>query len=213
MQTSTASNSSKNASQRSEVAFQRCMNLDCGATYDVGQVLTRCRSCGDLLDVAYDWDRVKLPKRLSDFQEMWTRRHEPLRFSGVWRFHELLPYAPQDKVVTVGEGQTLLQQANAVARFVNVKSGNLYLQYEGMNPSGRSRTTECARPSLMPLWSGPNEPLVHLLEIPVLHWQCTVPLPAYEGRHLHRERQDFVWKTFASVGVRCVDRANCWRFR
>lgn len=136
MQTTTALGSNKHAGQRSEIAFQRCMNLDCGNTYDVGQVLTRCPDCGDLLDVAYDWDRAVLPKKLSDFQEMWTRRHEPLRFSGVWRFHELLPYAPQDKVVTVGEGQTLLQQANAVARYVNVKPGKLYLQYEGMNPSG-----------------------------------------------------------------------------
>ncbi len=31
-------------------------------------------------------------------------------FSGVWRFHELLPYAPAEKVVTVGEGQTLLHK-------------------------------------------------------------------------------------------------------
>jgi len=121
---------------RESHAFQRCLNLDCLATYDVGQTLTRCPSCGDLLDVTYEWDRVGLPKKLSDFQQMWSRRNEPLRFSGVWRFHELLSFAPQDKVVTVGEGQTLLQQANAVARYVGLKPGKLYLQYEGMNPSG-----------------------------------------------------------------------------
>ncbi len=67
---------------------------------------------------------------------MWTRRHEPSRFSGVWRFHELLPFAPIDQVVTVGEGQTLLQQADSVAPYVGVKTGGLFLQYEGMNPSG-----------------------------------------------------------------------------
>jgi len=121
---------------RESHAFQRCLNLDCLATYDVGQTLTRCPACGDLLDVTYEWDRVGLPKKLSDFQQMWSRRNEPLRFSGVWRFHELLSFAPQDKVVTVGEGQTLLQQANAVARYVGLKPGKLYLQYEGMNPSG-----------------------------------------------------------------------------
>jgi threonine synthase len=89
-----------------------------------------------LLDVTYEWDRVGLPKKLSDFQQMWSRRNEPLRFSGVWRFHELLAFAPQEKVVTVGEGQTLLQQADAVGRYVGLKPGKLYLQYEGMNPSG-----------------------------------------------------------------------------
>jgi threonine synthase len=119
-----------------ELAFQRCINIDCLATYDVGQTLTKCPKCGDLLDVTYHWDRIGLPKKLSDFQQMWSRRFEPLRFSGVWRFHELLPYAPAEKVVTAGEGQTLLQQADAVARYVGVKPGNLYLQYEGMNPSG-----------------------------------------------------------------------------
>jgi threonine synthase len=36
----------------------------------------------------------------------------------------------------VGEGQTLFQQADAVGRFVGLDPGNLYLQYEGMNPSG-----------------------------------------------------------------------------
>ncbi len=61
---------------------------------------------------------------------MWSRRYEPIRFSGVWRFHELLPYAPHDKIVTAGEGQTLLQQANSVARYV------------GMNPATSTCNTK-----------------------------------------------------------------------
>src|SRR5262245_10600180 len=67
---------------------------------------------------------------------MWSRRNEPLRLSGIYRFHELLPFATPDSVVTVGEGQTLLQQADGVAQFVGMKPGRLYLQYEGLNPSG-----------------------------------------------------------------------------
>ncbi len=107
--------------KHADVAYQQCLNLDCAATYGVGETLTRCPKCGDLLDIAYEWDRIELPRRLSDFQQMWMRRYEPLRFSGVWRFHELLQYAPADKVVTVGEGQTLLQQADSVGRFVGLK--------------------------------------------------------------------------------------------
>ncbi len=102
----------------------------------MGQTLTACDRCGDLLDVDYDWARVPVPSRLADFESMWSRRHERLRFSGVWRFHELLPFAPSDQLVTVGEGQTLLQQADRVAGFVGLQPGNLFLQYEGMNPSG-----------------------------------------------------------------------------
>ncbi len=120
----------------SGLAHQRCINPLCGATFDVGQERTACDRCGDLLDIDYDWSRIQVPGQLSDFEQMWSRRYEPMRFSGVWRFHELLPFAPADKVVTVGEGQTLLQQANEVGKFVGMKPGQLYLQYEGMNPSG-----------------------------------------------------------------------------
>jgi threonine synthase len=117
-------------------AYQRCLNIDCDATYGVDEFHTRCTRCGDLLDIAYDWDRNPVPRRLSEFEEMWTRRWDPIRFSGVWRFRELLPYAPVEKIVTVGEGQTLLQQADNVARYVGIRPGKLHLQYEGMNPSG-----------------------------------------------------------------------------
>lgn len=120
----------------SELAFQKCMNVDCGATFGVGEVLTSCPKCRDLLDVKYNWDRIEVPSKLSDFESTWTKRYQPLRFSGVWRFHEMLPFAPENKVITVGEGQTLLQQANSVARYVGIRPGQLYLQYEGMNPSG-----------------------------------------------------------------------------
>ena len=119
-----------------DVAFQRCISPACGATYDVGQVLVSCPECGNLLDVAYDWDRLPIPKQLSELEEKWRLRSEPLNFSGVWRFRDLLPFAPDEKIVSVGEGQTLLQQANFVAEYAGLRPGKLFLQYEGMNPSG-----------------------------------------------------------------------------
>ncbi len=109
---------------------------DCAATYDVGDVRTSCDACGSLLDVDYDWDLLPVPDSLEAFEEKWSRRNEPLCFSGVWRFYELLPFAPPNKIVTIGEGQTLLHSSDGVARFVGVQPGNLFLQYEGMNPSG-----------------------------------------------------------------------------
>jgi len=54
----------------------------------------------------------------------------------VWRFRELMPFAPLEDLVTIGEGQTVLQQADALASHVGVKPGCLFLQYEGFNPSG-----------------------------------------------------------------------------
>ncbi len=119
-----------------DLAQQKCINPACGATYDSMSVRTSCSKCGELLDIVYDWNRVGVPSNLREFEAMWSRRYDPVRFSGVWRFHELLPFAPQSSVITVGEGQTLLQQTDAVGEYVGVNSGRLHLQYEGMNPSG-----------------------------------------------------------------------------
>lgn len=119
-----------------DLAFQRCINPKCAATYETHSIRTSCDVCGDLLDIDYDWDRAGVPDRLSYFEKMWSQRTNPVRFSGVWRFHELLPFTTQDQLVTVGEGQTLLQTADEVAKYVGMNAGQLHLQYEGMNPSG-----------------------------------------------------------------------------
>jgi threonine synthase len=121
---------------KTDLAFQRCVKPDCAATYDVGEVRTSCDACGSLLDVAYDWDALPVPETLAAFEEKWSRRNEPLCLSGVWRFYELLPFAVPSKIVTIGEGQTLLHPSPGVAKFVGSQSGNLFLQYEGLNPSG-----------------------------------------------------------------------------
>jgi threonine synthase len=119
-----------------DLAYQRCINPRCATTLPVDRAVFSCPHCGDLLDVVYDWDRLPVPSRLSDFEAKWSRRLDPLSFSGVWRFYELLPFAPKDRIVTIGEGQTLLRPSDLAARYVGVDDGNLLLQYEGMNPSG-----------------------------------------------------------------------------
>jgi threonine synthase len=86
--------------------------------------------------VVYDWDRAAPPTSWKFFEQKWARRYDPLDFSGVWRFRELLPFAPAEQIVTIGEGQTLLQPSAGVAKYVGMQAGRLYLQYEGMNPSG-----------------------------------------------------------------------------
>lgn len=88
------------------------------------------------MDVAYDWNKLPPPKSLREFEAKWSERTNPLSFSGVWRFHQLLPFAPPEKILTIGEGQTILQKADIVASYVGLDPGLLFLQYEGMNPSG-----------------------------------------------------------------------------
>ena len=116
--------------------FQRCIHPHCQTTVDVGSNHFSCPQCHGLLDVAYDWDRCTIPTSLREFQKKWTRRSDSLDFSGVWRFRELFPFADDSQIVSIGEGQTLCQKADSVARYAHMNPGQLYLQYEGMNPSG-----------------------------------------------------------------------------
>lgn len=121
----------------SQPAQQVCLNPDCGKQYPLTEVLTACTACGALLDIAYDWQKQPVPATLAGFEAKYaTRRSNPLHFSGVWKFKELLNFVPDDKVATIGEGQTLLRCENRAAGYVGSKAGNLFLQYEGLNPSG-----------------------------------------------------------------------------
>ena len=119
-----------------ETAFQKCINPDCAAEFDCGQALFKCPKCGELLDAQYNWDKIDVPDKLSEFGKRWANKNNPLDFSGVWRFRELLNFCEDKYKVTIGEGQTILQQNDAVAKYVDIKQGRLYLQYEGLNPSG-----------------------------------------------------------------------------
>jgi len=117
-------------------AFQKCINPDCGAEFDCGQAMFKCPQCGELLDIQYNWDKIEVPNKLGDFAKRWASRTNRLDFSGVWRFRDLLNFCEDKYKVTIGEGQTILQQNDAVAKYVDIKPGRLYLQYEGLNPSG-----------------------------------------------------------------------------
>jgi threonine synthase len=119
-----------------DAAYQKCINPDCGAEFDCGQAMFKCPSCGELLDIRYNWDEIYVPSKMSEFAKRWATRDNPLDFSGVWRFRELLNFCEDENKVTIGEGQTILQQNDAVAEYVNMDAGCLFLQYEGLNPSG-----------------------------------------------------------------------------
>src|SRR5262245_22812222 len=113
----------------SEHAFQRCIHPSCGATISLDDTRFEYPKCGNLVDVAYDWDRIRPPKSLKEFESKWARRTEPLEFSGVWRFRELFPFAPDERILTIGEGQTLTQRSDSVAKYTGMNVGRLFLQY------------------------------------------------------------------------------------
>src|SRR4051812_8241014 len=122
-------------------AFQQCINPACAATFGIEEVHVACAKCGSLLDIQYDWAKLPVPRSLSFFEHRWatkgTGTQGTLDFSGVWRFRELMPFfRTEDDVVTIGEGRTMLQQADLLAKQLGMKPGTTLLQYEGLNPSG-----------------------------------------------------------------------------
>src|SRR3954462_5472137 len=124
-----------------DAAFQQCINPACASTFAVEDVRVSCGKCNSLLDIKYDWSKLPVPKNLNFFEHRWSTKGSGtegrLDFSGVWRFRELLPfYRTEDDVVTVGEGRTVLQQADLLAGRLGMRPGKLLLQYEGLNPSG-----------------------------------------------------------------------------
>jgi len=135
-------------------AFQRCIYAPCAKTFPVDSTLVACPSCGNLLDVDYDWPSIhSKPLSWDHFEQRSMTKGERvaagrnpatpamLDFSGVWRFRDLLPfYRDEREIVTIGEGRTNLQRADLLASHIGLDSksprGGLYLQYEGFNPSG-----------------------------------------------------------------------------
>lgn len=119
-----------------DAVYQQCIDPACGETLDVSTVAVACPKCGGLLDVRYDWDHLPVPSSLMAFN---ARRGslDPLDVSGVWRFRDLLPfYRERSDIVTIGEGRTILQSADLLAKELGLPAETLQLQYEGFNPSG-----------------------------------------------------------------------------
>lgn len=124
-----------------ERAYQQCINPVCKHTISTTESKVACPRCGCLLEILYDWDKLPVPKSLSFFEHRWatkgTETEGRLDFSGVWRFRELFPFfRTEADIVTIGEGRTMLQQSELLARQLGMRAKNLYLQYEGLNPSG-----------------------------------------------------------------------------
>ncbi len=115
--------------------LQKCINPDCGKTFGLSEVLHGCTACGNLLDVAYEWDKIPMPE-LPEFSKRCGQRDNILNRSGVWRFRELLPFDDGTNVVTMSEANTGPFRSDSIAKFLGKKPGSVYLQHEGCNPTG-----------------------------------------------------------------------------
>jgi threonine synthase len=98
----------------------RC--IECGSPFPL-EYLLACRRCQGLLEPVYDLEALRRLGPAAAF-----------RRRGLWRYHPVLPVRDAAHFVDLGEGETPLLDAPALARTLGVR--RLLLKYEGSNPSG-----------------------------------------------------------------------------
>ncbi|MDE1162122.1 MAG: threonine synthase [Acidobacteriaceae bacterium] len=108
----------------------------------------RCRSCGDLFEVEYPWSATA-PKSETAFspnpsalRHLWNERRTStlsIDQSGVWRFRDLFPIVPDDKIITLREGNTPLFELPRCAAKLGLNW--LLAKHQGMNPTGSFKDT------------------------------------------------------------------------
>ena len=114
-------------------AYLQC--IACGARFASNSgALYACPTCGDLLDVVYDWDRLD-PDALRHCFRQRRLSDDPKDVSGVWRYRELIPfYDDEDQIVTYPEGNTPQLDAPRAARYAGLS--RLTFKHQGYNPTG-----------------------------------------------------------------------------
>lgn len=114
----------------------QCIN-DCAGRFSVFEVIYRCPSCGDLLDVIHDHEALKDRSsaawiRLFDER---TRKNQWPYGSGVWGKKEwVIPYLRDENVVSLYEGGTNLFWAERYGRQVGVE--DLWVKLCGNSHTG-----------------------------------------------------------------------------
>jgi threonine synthase len=108
--------------------------IHCQTTFETSEPLYRCRECGDLLDVVYDFPHLDVGQVKHTWRQRRTSR-APIDVSGVWRYRELIPfYENESQIVTYPEGNTPLLEAPRCARYVGLN--HLQVKHQGYNPTG-----------------------------------------------------------------------------
>lgn len=100
-----------------------CVN--CGAEHEAVPTLTTCRQCGGILDIRYDYAKLKKCVKPSDISE----RKE---FS-MWRYREFLPITGTSKCSKLRVGWSPLYKADRMADELGIRT--IYLKDDGINPT------------------------------------------------------------------------------
>src|SRR5215470_9998133 len=101
----------------------QCIDPACGETYDIFDVVYRCRKCGELLEVAHD--EARLARTSGDhWKKLFDQRIHSTTWpygSGVWcRKEMVLPQVSDENIVSMYEGGTNLFWAERFGREIGL---------------------------------------------------------------------------------------------
>ncbi|MFQ5887429.1 MAG: threonine synthase [Candidatus Hydrothermarchaeales archaeon] len=99
----------------------RCFK--CGDEFSPEEIIYTCKSCGGLLEVILDLDKIEVTIKELDSRKI-----------GVWRYREFMPVGRDARVITMKEGGTPLYKAENLESDLGIKE--LYVKNEGANPTG-----------------------------------------------------------------------------
>lgn len=114
--------------------FLNC--ISCHEKYNPDKPLYNCLECGDILDVVYDFKKIRIGSLSNtEMKNIWRLRRISNLIedrSGVWRFREFIPFLKnKNDMVTLGEGRTPLFEAPFTAKYVGIN--DLKLKHQGIN--------------------------------------------------------------------------------
>ncbi|HEB71415.1 MAG TPA: threonine synthase [Nitrospirae bacterium] len=121
----------------SYTAWFECFNAECKERYELTDVIYNCRSCGSLLQVSHDYDKIKETSgghwmRLFDDR----KRHNIWPYgSGVWKMKEwVCPAVDNDNIVSMYEGESNLFLAERLGKKIGVP--DLWIKLCGNSHTG-----------------------------------------------------------------------------
>ncbi|MCB1160769.1 MAG: pyridoxal-phosphate dependent enzyme, partial [Leptospiraceae bacterium] len=124
-------------SQKNFHAHFTCFNENCKETYELNEIVYRCKKCGELLQVSHNTEALKKVSA-EEWKATFDGRLGSVRFpntSGVWNKKEwILPGINENNIVSIGEGKTHLFVADRFAKDLGLKS--LHIKQCGVSHTG-----------------------------------------------------------------------------
>ncbi|MBI1815697.1 MAG: threonine synthase [Deltaproteobacteria bacterium] len=115
----------------------QCINPECAKSYDIFEIIYRCRACGELLEVTHDIDRLKRTNG-DGWKKVFDKRVRSTQWpfgSGVWNRKELvLPSLSDEHIVSMYEGNSNLFWAERFGRQIGLE--DLWVKQCGNSHTG-----------------------------------------------------------------------------